>query len=148
MDSFLEDEPADEILQVIALHREARERVKFHMKIQAEWDVIEKQIDEQYDLKNQLIAKYDTIFESTNRKVNNMKNELHQQINQNTEEVNGFVKTMAKVQKETAKTGRDAISEEIDVLFRLKQNTERNTKSLQTFSDLKELGILTLPPII
>ena len=77
-----------------------------------------------------------------------MKNELHQQINQNTEEVNGFVKTMAKVQKETAKTGRDAISEEIDVLFRLKQNTERNTKSLQTFSDLKELGILTLPPII
>ena len=48
---------------------------------------------------------------------------------------------MSHTHQRTAEDGRQDVSGKVDLLFRLKQNISKNTKWLQTFSDLKDIAV-------
>lgn len=128
LEHLLEDELDTEMLEAIALHREAKERVKFQLKIQAEGEDLESQIEEQHKMKQELVHKYESIFQNANKKINDMKQELKQQVYSNETKINDLVKSMDKFNHDTAEKGRKSVSSKIDLLFKLKQNTMNNTK--------------------
>ena len=93
-------------------------------------------------MQNSIVNKYTGIFESTKAKVKAMQEELTYTVKTKEDDIKKHKDDMAKTILTTAESGRKNISEELHAVFSLKDNTVQSTKHLQTFNDLKDIGIM------
>lgn len=91
---------------------------------------------------NLIETKYTNALKSAKLKVKNMQEDLAGVIKLGNHEINENKTLMTKQIRVCSEEGRKQIRQSLESLFKLKQNTNRNVKNMQTLTDLRDIGIM------
>jgi hypothetical protein len=91
---------------------------------------------------NLIEKKYTNAFKSAKAKVKNMQDDLVGVITLGKHEINENKTLMTNQIRVCSEEGRKQIRQSLESVFKLKHNTNRNVKNMQTLTDLRDIGIM------